>query len=130
MTLKRTWIRQSARRLPAFKFTEDRHWLRRTTATQCPLGMAGALDFEEFRHSSTAAFPPQPFHGLVSAHDECDGGIALRRYLPGKHWDEVSAEFVDYNSGSLPLLEPGALTAFLPAWLLRSMETLGDESVL
>ena len=63
-------------------------------------------------------------------HDECEEGVVLRRELPGKRWDEVPAEFVDSNSGSLPLLEPRALVAFLPAWLLRSLETVGDGSVL
>jgi hypothetical protein len=90
--------------------------------------MAAAL--EEFRDQLMAAFPPHPFHGLISAHDECDEGIALRRELPGKRWDQVPAEFLDFNSGSLPLFEPDALVTFLPAWLLRSMETLNNKSVL
>jgi hypothetical protein len=94
------------------------------------LGMAGSMSFEEFRHRLTRAFPSQPFHGLISSHDECDEGIALRRELHGKRWGEVPAEFVDYNSGSLALLEPSALVAFLPAWLLRSMKALSDKSVL
>jgi hypothetical protein len=50
-----------------------------------------------------------------------------RQELPGKRWDEIPAAFLDFNSGSLPLLEPRALVAFLPAWLLQSVETLGDQ---
>jgi hypothetical protein len=92
--------------------------------------MARTVSIEGFRDRLTRAFPPQPFYGLVSSHDECDEGIALRQELPGKRWDEIQADFIDFNSGSLPLLEPDALRAFLPAWLLRSMETLGDQSVL
>jgi hypothetical protein len=76
------------------------------------------------------AFPPQPFHGVVSTHDECDEGIALRRELTGKQWDEVPAEFVDQNSGSLPLLESDALVAFLPAWLLRAIEDFNPASLV
>lgn len=87
-------------------------------------------DLEDFRERLILAFPPRPFGGQVSTHDECDEGIALRKELPGKRWDEIPAAFVDFNSGSLPLLEASALVAFLPAWLLRSMETIGDESVL
>jgi hypothetical protein len=76
-----------------------------------------------------------PFHlsrfgDGVSTHDECDEGRALRRELHGKSWDMITREFVESYSGSLPLLEPNALVAFLPAWLLRSMETLADKSVL
>jgi hypothetical protein len=88
------------------------------------------MTIEEFRDRLTRVFPPQAFHGLVSSHDECDEGIALRQELPGKRWDEISPDFIDFNSGSLALLEPRALQAFLPAWLLRSMETLGKQSVL
>jgi hypothetical protein len=68
-------------------------------------------------------FPPLPFDGLVSTHDECDDGIHLRRELSGKRWDELSPEVLFHGSIGLPLLEPSALIAFLPAWLLRSMET-------
>jgi len=92
--------------------------------------MAKSIGIEEFRERLTRAFPPQAFHGLISSHDECDGGIALRQELPGKRWDEVPGDFVLSNSGSLPLLEPSALQAFLPAWLLRSMETLDNQSVV
>ena len=88
------------------------------------------LDPEHFRRRLLAAFPPEPFFGDVSTHDECDEGIDLRRTLPSKSWDQIPTAFVDFNSGSLPLLEPKALVAFLPAWLLRSRETLSDESVL
>jgi hypothetical protein len=76
------------------------------------------------------AFPPRPFYGRVSIHDECDDGIALLKELPGKRWNEIPPAFLEFNSGSLPLLEARALVAFLPAWLLRSMETMGDECVL
>ena len=77
-----------------------------------------------------AAFPPQPFHGLVSTHDECDDGIHLRRELPGKRWDELSNEVLFHGAIALPLLEPDALVAFLPAWLLRSMETFDRRSIV
>jgi hypothetical protein len=85
---------------------------------------------EGFREKLIAAFPPRPFYGRVSTHNECDDGIALLKELPGKRWDEIQPAFLDFNSGSLPLLEARALVAFLPAWLLRSMETVADESVL
>jgi hypothetical protein len=90
----------------------------------------GVLSTVDFRHRLIGSFPPRPFYGQVSTHDECDEGIALLQELPGTRWDEVPAAFIDFNSGSLPLLKPSALVAFLPAWLLRSMQTIGDKSVL
>jgi len=94
------------------------------------LGLDLEMNPESFRRRLISAFPPRSFFGEISTHDECDDGIELRRELPGKRWDEVPPEFVEYNSGSLPLLTPDALTALLPAWLLRSVETLDQESVL
>ena len=88
------------------------------------------MNFEEFKQDLIRAFPPGPFYGLVSTHDECDDGIDLRRMLPGKRWDEVPADFIDFNSAPLPLMEHRALVAFLPAWLLRAMERLVEGSVL
>lgn len=86
-----------------------------------------STDIGDFRQRLRRAFPPTPFHGLVSTHDECDEGIALRQELPGNRWDEIPAAFVDFNSGSLPLLEPRGIVAFLPAWLLRSVEPVSHE---
>jgi hypothetical protein len=89
-------------------------------------------DIGQFRWKLIDAFPPLPFDGLVSTHDECDDGIHLRRELSGKRWNELSPEVLFHGSIGLPLLEPRALIAFLPAWLLRSMETsdLDDPIVL
>jgi hypothetical protein len=98
--------------------------------SQYPLGVFRTNEITDFREKLIRAFPPKPFYGQVSLHNECDEGIALLKELPGKRWDEIPADFIDFNSGSLPLLEPKALVAFLPAWLLRSVETLGDKSVL
>jgi len=97
--------------------------------------MEQGVNVEDFRRKLMLAFPPQPFCGLVSDHDECDEGIALLRELPRKRWDEIPTEFIDFNSGSLPLMLPDAVVAFLPAWLMRSVETfggvdLGGEGVL
>jgi hypothetical protein len=89
-------------------------------------------DCEQYRRRLMDDFPPLPFNGVVSTHDECDDGIHLRRELSGKRWDELSHEVLFHGSIALPLLEPDALVAFLPAWLLRSLETsaLDDPIVL
>jgi hypothetical protein len=92
--------------------------------------VAPAFDLAEFRKRLVDAFPPQPFYGLVSTHDECDEGIALRRELPGKRWDEVPTAFVDDNSLSLALFEERALVAFLPAWLLRSFDKFDRDNLV
>ena len=92
--------------------------------------MAKTLSLDEFRDRLVQTFPPRPFCGLVSTHDECDDGIELRRELPGKRWDEVPGTFIDDNSLSLPLLKERALVAFLPAWLLRSMEKFDRDNLV
>jgi len=94
--------------------------------------MATLPEIGAYRRKLICAFPPLPFEGLVSTHDECGDGIYLRRELSGKRWDELSLEVLFHGSIGLPLLAPAALIAFLPAWLLRSMETsdLDDPIVL
>jgi hypothetical protein len=93
--------------------------------------MNGLLE-SEFRRKLIDAFPPLRFNGLVSKHDECDDGVHVRENLAGKRWDELSPEVLFHGSIGLPLLEPPALIAFLPAWILRSVETsnLRDPIVL
>jgi len=54
----------------------------------------------------------------------------LRRELLGKSWEQISSHFVLENSLSLALLEPDALVAILPAWLLRSAENFDGASLL
>jgi len=92
--------------------------------------VATTFDSVEFRKRLLEAFPPEPFYGLVSTHDECDEGIAVHRESPGKRWDEVPIAFVDNNSLSLPLLDKCALLAFLPAWLLRSVEKFDQDNLV
>jgi hypothetical protein len=77
----------------------------------------GTKQLGEYRRKLIDAFPLLPFEGLVSTH---------------KRWDELSPEVVFHGSIGLPLLEPSALIAFLPAWLLRSLETsdLDDPIVM
>jgi len=41
-------------------------------------------DIEDFGRRLLRAFPPRPYHGLVSTHDECDDGI----WSEDEGWDE------------------------------------------
>lgn len=102
-------------------------YFQRSSLRRCKLSN---VDLTELQDRLLQAFPPAVFDRVVSTHDECDEGIALLRELPGKSWTEVSAQFVDDNSLSLPLLEPAALVAFLPAWLRRSIETFHRDSLV
>lgn len=88
------------------------------------------MTYHEFKENLIRAFPPTPFTGVITNKCDCSECDALRQILPGKRWDEIPNEFIDFNSSSLCLMEPETLKAFLPAWLLRSMETISDESVL
>lgn len=64
---------------------------------------------------------------MVTACD-CDECTEVERCLEGRRWDEISGEVVDAQLGSLPLLSPQAFQAFLPAWLLRSLDHLDARS--
>lgn len=90
--------------------------------------MMPSADLEAYRKRVMKAFPPQAFYGLISTHDEYDDGIRLRNELRGKRWDQLSRQALFHGSIGLPLLEPDAWVAYLPAWLVRSMETFGEDS--
>jgi len=83
-----------------------------------------------FQRRLADAFPDVPFEGQISVHDECEEGRALRSQLPHKSWRQISSAFIEANSLSLPLLEPPALVAFLPAWLARSAVELTDQNLV
>src|SRR5438270_12079349 len=85
------------------------------------------INSDGFRQMLRAAFPPVPFGGLVTIH-KCDEGRELLSELPGKTWTEVPSSFIAENSLSLPLLEPDALVAFLPAWLIHAVEKLDQDN--
>lgn len=93
--------------------------------------MARAVwDIEDFRRRLLRAFPPRPFTGLVSSHGECADGIHLRREFSGRLWNEIPADALFHGSVALPLLEPAALVSFLPARILRSIQTWGRDSLI
>lgn len=80
-------------------------------------------DVEEVIRQIRLAFPSEPYREMVTSCD-CDECTEVDRCLEGRRWDEVSGEVVDAQFGSLPLLSPPAFQAFLPAWLLRSLDQL------
>jgi hypothetical protein len=81
-----------------------------------------------------AAFPPTVFQGAVTPADEeqwaeeIDDDLDLRDNLRGRTWKEVPDEIIDRQAGGLPLLTPEAFAAFLPAWLVRSLDRLDAEN--
>jgi hypothetical protein len=88
------------------------------------------------RQAITLAFPPAVFLGVVTPADnedwaeEIDDDLDLRDNLGSRAWNELAAQFIDRQAGGLPLLTPEAFAAFLPAWLMRSLDGLsGDNKV-
>ena len=88
------------------------------------------------RQAITLAFPPTAFQGPVTPADnegwaeEIDDDLDLRDNLRGRAWNELAAQLIDRQAGGLPLLTPEAFAAFLPAWLMRSLDGLsGDNEV-
>jgi hypothetical protein len=87
------------------------------------------------RHAIATAFPSAVlFQGAVTPADdeqwaeEIDEDLDLRDNLKGRAWKDVPDEIIDRNAGGLPLLTPAAFAAFLPAWLMRSLDRLDDEN--
>ena len=79
---------------------------------------------DEVREQVEAAFPAKPFLSPVTSGCTCYECTGVETLLRGRSWDELDNTALDAQFGSLPLLMPDALAAFLPAWLLRSLRDL------
>jgi hypothetical protein len=73
------------------------------------------------------SFPPRVVQGVITPH-ECDECAAIRRVLEGHSWHEISNDFAETFSGSLPLLSPDAYNAYLPIWLTAAIEHPDGEA--
>jgi len=86
------------------------------------------------RKAITLAFPPTVLRGLVTPADneecaeEIDDNLDLRDHLQSRSWNELSAQIIDRQAGGLPVLTPDAFAAFLPAWLMRSLDGFGGDN--
>jgi hypothetical protein len=81
------------------------------------------------------AFPANAYHGKVTNVDgewtaDLDDEETLYRELKGRKWTELSPEFASDHPAEMALLTDQAFAAFLPAWLMRSLDNLeGKNSV-
>jgi len=75
------------------------------------------------------AFPAESFSGCSTAGCVCDECQEIAALLRGKRWDEITDEIMDICFGALPLLSEQAITAFLPAWLIRSLNCVGAKEI-
>lgn len=87
-------------------------------------GWSAMLEVDELQRRIRSAFPPEHFLGTITVGCECDECKELARVLLNQKWDELSEETMQAQFGSLPLLSSEAWAAFLPAWLMRSLDDL------
>jgi hypothetical protein len=69
-------------------------------------------------------FPQEIFEGN-NIYDEEE---ELYDNLKGKQWTDISDDVIARNEQGYLFLTDEAYAAFLPAWLLRSLDNLGDEN--
>ena len=72
-------------------------------------------------------FPAFVVRGTITPHT-CEECVAIRSYLSTRSWTEVSDEFTEKYSGSLPLLSPEAYHMYLPAWLRAAARSPDGET--
>lgn len=70
----------------------------------------------------------QPPSRPVTGHrcDECNQVDAL---IGSRTWSDVAADFPEYCHDTFPLLTPEAQAYFLPAYMLRALESEGMEGI-
>ena len=84
---------------------------------------------EPLRQMILRSFPPSLYYGTVVAggdegpwntatHDDED----LFRMLNHNRWTDIPAAFIDRHLGDFVLLTEPAFVAFIPAWLIFSLE--------
>ncbi len=79
------------------------------------------------------AFPPQRYEGEITPVDgesapELDEEQTLYDALKGKDWTQVPDEVIGSNPDGVVLLSDEAFCAFLPAWLIRSLDLINGEN--
>jgi hypothetical protein len=82
----------------------------------------------DLRNQIREAFPATQFYGPITSC-KCDECMSIREGLQRKQWDQVPTAFLD-STCSPTLLTPEAFQAFLPAYLLRSLDDLSLHSVV
>jgi hypothetical protein len=85
------------------------------------------LGAEEVGWQIRSAFPPEPFFAPITDGCKCDECYDLATRLSHQTWDALDDETMDAHFGSLPLLSAEAFSAFLPVWLMRSLDDLEAE---
>lgn len=84
-------------------------------------------DIEELRQSIRRAFPAQRFYGPITDGCKCDECAELADSLRDRSWDAIDDGTMEVQFGALPLLSRDAFSAFLPAWLMRSLDALDAD---
>lgn len=88
------------------------------------------IDTQEFRERIIRAFADVPAPESLLINHECDECLELQRAFLGKSWREISSELTRKHFSDLSLFSPQAFHAFIPAYLLHSVENLdADDSV-
>lgn len=96
----------------------------------------------DLRNALREAFPVVAYSGPVTRHDGAwlpalteenaihDDDMFLYEGLKGKNWTEVSPELLQNFPDGFVLLTDEALVAFLPAWLMQSLDNILGENLV
>ena len=88
---------------------------------------------EPLRQQILRAFPPSPYDGTIIAggddgpwipapHGTPSDDEDLFRMLKHSSWADIPADFIAHHLGAFVLLTASAFAAFIPAWLIYSLE--------
>jgi len=96
--------------------------------------IVGRLDFpfyvahpiDVLRRQIRSAFPAEPFTGPVTTC-KCDECTEIRNGLEGKRWTDVAPQFLDFTCSPI-LPGPQAFRAFVPAYMIRALDELAQQT--
>ena len=89
---------------------------------------------DELRKLIRHAFPAEAYTGRITPCDDelddpdLDDEKDLYEALKGRRWTDLPQRFLDNQPDGYVLLIDEAFGAFLPAWLIRSLENIDGEN--
>jgi hypothetical protein len=90
-----------------------------------------SLKLDELRQRILAAFPKNdpPLPENITSHP-CEECYGIRDDFRGVRWWAADDELIDENFDDLPLFTPEAYHYYLPAFLLRALDTFDPDNLV
>ncbi len=88
------------------------------------------MDTSKLKENIIRAFAGVPAPETPLINHECEECFQLQEAFVGKSWNDVSSELIREHFSNLPLFSPQAFHAFIPAYLIYSVENFHNDDMV